>query len=448
MKKSFLLIGALCVGAAFVSCVDDSESGEVKELRKIQLGKEQANLDKKYWDMYEDAINNVKTYEGFLEQAQEDLDDIKSGKLTADGAKAAAVAYWQSVVDRNEKDIEDINAEIEILESMAGKTYEEIQEAKKAAKNAQEKADKEYADYWISLVEKGYNKDYNGNAVALSAGVSDKIDMLLAGLTAGVKYKNNKLDEVPFVKAMNTIFSKKTFYYEYDGNQIPSTSYDFVYDGDTYEASAMFKSKTYVLYDENGKKITEYLEWIFEDVKQNDAKTYEAALSAKVKDASDAEKAEFFKLQEDMTALFASLKDNSAYKTLLNEYVEHAKKLFTLSTASASAATIYKAYDAYNMASDNESEIAKLQDKIGAANKLNDAVKNANDKINKIENDIVDLATAQKYYEALIADLNSQIAANKAIADKYRALIVGSESSNNNQQQNTPAPAPEETPAE
>lgn len=448
MKKSFLLIGALCVGAAFVSCVDDSESSEVKELRQVQLDQKKVALDKDYWNMYNDAVKKVKDLQGELEQAQEDLDGVKSGKLTAEGAKAAAVAYWQTVIDRTQKDIDDINAEIAVQEKMAGKSYEEVQEAKRTAKNAQEKANKEYADYWISLVEKGYNKDYNGNTVVLGASVNDKIDMLLKKNTDAVKYKNNKLDEVPFVKAMNIIFSKETFYYEYDGNQYSSTNYDFVYDGDTYKASDMFKSKTYTLYDENGKVITTYQEWIFDDVKQNDAKTYEGALSAKVKDASDAEKAEFTKLQEDMTELFAALKDNSAYKTLLNEYVEHAKKLYALSVASANATTIYNAYDAYNFASNNEDVIAGLQDKIGAANKLNDAIKNANAKINQIDNDIVDYATAQKYFEALVAELNSQIAANKAIADKYRALIAGSESSNNNQQQNTPAPEPEETPAE
>jgi hypothetical protein len=39
--------------------------------------------------------------------------------------------------------------------------------------------------------------------------------------------------------------------------------------------------------------------------------------------------------------------------------------------------------------------------------------------------------------EALIADLNTQIAVNNAIAEKYRALILGSTSSNT--QNTTPA---------
>ena len=112
MKKSFLMIGALCMGAAFVSCVDDSESSEVKDLRKLQLSQEQAKLDQTYWNMYEAAINNVKTYKGDLNTAQQNLDGIKSGNLTHTAVKEAAIAYQNMVIARNKKDIDDKNAEI------------------------------------------------------------------------------------------------------------------------------------------------------------------------------------------------------------------------------------------------------------------------------------------------------------------------------------------------
>lgn len=46
MKKLFyLLAGSLCMSAAMVSCVDDEESNEVKELRQVQLNQEKAQLD-------------------------------------------------------------------------------------------------------------------------------------------------------------------------------------------------------------------------------------------------------------------------------------------------------------------------------------------------------------------------------------------------------------------
>ncbi|MBP5667725.1 MAG: hypothetical protein J6X32_06225 [Salinivirgaceae bacterium] len=444
MKKSFLLMGALCVGAAFVSCVDDSESSEVKELRQVQLDSKKADLDNQYWTMYNNAVTKVKTYQGDLKDNQQNLDDAKDGKLTLDAAKAAAVAYQQMVIARNEKDIADKKAEIEVQKAMKGKSYEEIAQAKITANNAKEEATKEYNDYWINLTEKGYNKDINSKTIAISGSAGDKISMLLdAPSTGNYKYKNNKLDEIPFVKAMNTIFDSKEYYYEYDGNQYSSTYYDFSYDGDSYEAAKMFKSKTFVLDDENGKQITTYTVWYFDDVKQNDANTYAGALSKLVKDATDSEKARLTKLQEDITNLTALLADRSAYQSLIDEYVGHAKKLYSLSQAYASADAIATAYSSYT-ASNNESTVATLEDAIKT---YNTNIENANKAINEtINNGITDKETLIAYYNNLISELKSAIAANQAIAEKYRALIAGSSSSNNQQQQQTPAP--EETPAE
>ena len=248
MKKSFLLMGALCVGAAFVSCVDDSESNEVKELRQVQLDSKKADLDNQYWTMYNNAVVKVKTYRDDLKTAQENLDAAKDEKTTLTEVKEAYIAYQQMVIARNEKDIADKKAEIEVQKAMKGKSYEEIAQAKITANNAKEEATKEYNDYWINLTGKGYNKDIDGKTVAISESANDKISMLLDAPTTGnYKYKNNKLDEIPFVKAMNTIFDSKTYYYEYDGNQKNSNLYDFSYDGDTYKAATMFKSKTLYL---------------------------------------------------------------------------------------------------------------------------------------------------------------------------------------------------------
>ena len=444
MKKSFLLMGALCVGAAFVSCVDDSESNEVKELRQVQLDSKKADLDNQYWTMYNNAVVKVKTYRDDLKTAQENLDAAKDEKTTLTEVKDAYIAYQQMVIARNEQDIADKKAEIEVQKAMKGKSYEEIAQAKITANNAKEEATKEYNDYWINLTGKGYNKDIDGKTVAISESANDKISMLLDAPTTGnYKYKNNKLDEIPFVKAMNTIFDSKTYYYEYDGNQKNSNLYDFSYDGDSYKAATMFKSKTFVLDDENGKNITKYTVWYFDDVKQNDANTYAGALSKAVKDATDEEKARLTKLQEDITNLTAILADRSAYQNLIDEYVDHAKRLYSLSQAYASASTIATAYSTYSV-SNNESTIASLEDAIKT---YNEAIKTAKAQINEtINNGLTDKETAIAYYNARIAEINSAIAANQAIAEKYRALIAGSSSSNNQQQQQTPAP--EETPAE
>lgn len=449
MKKSFLLMGALCVGAAFVSCVDDSESSEVKELRQVQLDTKKADLDKQYWNFYNDAVAKVKTYQADLKDQQTYLDAAKDNKLTLEAGKAAAVAYQQQVIARNQKDIEDLNAEIEAQKSLSGKTYEEIQEAKRKAANAKEEANKAAADYWIDLTSKGYNKNYDGNAVALGSPVSNKIDMLLKDYSTGVKYNNNKLDELPFVKAMNAIYSNTKIWYEFEGEQQSTNVYEFTNSSlDNYKATEMFKTNTYVLEDANGKQITTYKVYQFNNraLKKAGSETlsYTAALNDFINGLADgsADKAQFNALKGKIGELVTILGDDSNYKAytdLINEYAEHAKKLYALNAEAAKATAISDAYAAYTVGN-NESTIAGLQDKI----KTNlTAIDNANKAINEtINNGITDDETLIAYYNNLISELKSAIAANQAVADKYRALIAGSESSSNTQQQ---APASEET---
>ena len=205
MKKSFLLMGALCLGTAFVSCVDDSESDEVKDLRQIQLDQKKVDLESskvdlesskvalenKYWANYDKAVAAVKTLQGDLEKNQENLDDVKSGKLTHEAAKEAAIAYQNTVIARNQKDIKDKENEIAAQKKMAGMTQEQIDEAIINANIAEEKAVKDAQDFWIQLTQDGYNKGYDGSSVFVGAGYSAKIDMLLGSYSYNVKYQNN-----------------------------------------------------------------------------------------------------------------------------------------------------------------------------------------------------------------------------------------------------------------
>ncbi len=458
MKKSFLLMGALCLGTAFVSCVDDSESDEVKELRQVQLDQKKVNLESskvdlessrvalenKYWTNYDKAIAAIKTLQGDLEQAQEDLDGVKSGKLTHEAAKEAAIAYQNTVIARNQKDIKDKENEIAAQKKMAGMTQEQIDEAIINANIAEEKALKDAQDYWIQLTQEGYNKSYSGTSVGVTADYSAKIAMLLGGYTATVKYQNNKLDENKWVKAMNKLYGQPLYYYvDADGLTKNASVYDFYYadDDDTpgtgsYTATSMISSVSLQLEDENGFAFQTYTKYTYKDLKK-----YKSALGEYVKqlreaipdDKTDAtypgkynEWAQYKSLQDNVNSMIDVLSSEveySVYEALLNKYVENAKKIYSLESAAADASTIAAAYNAY-IVSDNEATIAALENAIDG---YNTAIENAKRKINEvIENDIVDDATAISYYETLIAEINSDITVQKALAEKYRKLLTSS----------------------
>ena len=458
MKKSFLMIGALCLGTAFVSCVDDSESDEVKDLRQVQLEQKKVDLESskvalesstvalegQYWTNYDKAVTAVETLLNDLKTAQENLDGVKSGKLTHEAAKEAAIAYQNAVIARNQKDIKDKENEIAAQKKMAGMTQEQIDEAKINANIAKEKAIKEAQDFWIQLTQDGYNKDYAGKSVAVGAKYAAKIGMLLSDSTGDVRYKNNKLNENKWVKAMNKLYSKPLYYYvDADGLTQSANLYDFFYKDDddtpgtnTYTATSMISSVSLKLEDENGYSFKTYTKYTYKDLRK-----YKSALGEKVKqlkeaipdDKTDAaypgkynEWAQYKSLQDNVNSLIDVLSSEveySVYEALLNKYVDNAKKIYSLESASAAASTIAAAYNAYTV-SDNENTIATLED---AIDKYNTAIKKAKKEINEvIENEIVDDATAISYYESLIAEINSDITVQKALAEKYRKLLTSS----------------------
>ena len=271
-----------------------------------------------------------------------------------------------------------------------------------------------------------------------------------------VKYQNNKLDENKWVKAMNKLYGAPLYYYvDADGLTKTASVYDFNYtdDDDTpgtgfYTATSMISSVTLQLEDENGFAFQTYTKYTFKDLKK-----YKSALGEFVKqmkeaipeDKADAAYAmrynawaQYKSLQETITSLtdvLSSEVEYSVYEALLNKYVENAKKIYSLEGAADEASAIANAYNSYSV-SDNEATIAALEDAIDG---YNTAIENAKRKINEvIENDIVDDATAIKYYETLIAEINSEISFQTAMAEKYRKLLTSSNT------QSTPAA---ETPA-
>ena len=460
MKKFFLVMGAFCVSAAIVSCVDDSESDEIKDLRQVQLDQKKVELDQKkvdlqqkqaalentYWNNYDKAVAAVKTLQGDLNTAQQNLDGVKSGKLTHEAAKAAAIAYQNTVIARNQKDIKDKETEISVQKSMKGKSYEEIQQATITAENAEELAIKDAQDFWISLTNEGYNENYNGNSVDIDAKYTLKTNILLGDGSYSVKYVNNKLDENKWVKAMNKIFDSNRYYYTYDGETKEAYVYSAKYDlgdGDglkTYNATDMFNDVILSLEGSNGYQFQTYTKYSFNLKNANNLKR---AIKGIVDDMAILDPIPetyyiYKALQNEINAyveILSSEVEYSVYEALLNKCAENAKKVYDLADAQASATAIADAYRSYSV-SDNEATIAALEDAIDGYNK---AIEAANKEINEvIENAIVDDATAAKYYEALIAEINSEITFQTAMAEKYRKLLSSSNS------QTTPAA---ETPA-
>lgn len=474
MKKSFLLMGALCVSAAFVSCVDDSESDEVKELRQVQLDSKKASLDEQYWDFYNDAVDKVKTYQKDMKDAQMNLDAAKDGKLTLEAGKAAAIAYQQQVIARNQKDIEDKKAEIEVQKAMAGKSYEDIQKAKITSANDAEAAAKAAQDYWIDLTNKGYNQSYDlydtdyDPTNEMSVDIDEATDMLLGDYSGSlsVKYRNNKLSENAWVKAMNAIYSYEPYSYQKANGLYETVDvYDiYLYDDidptddpgtGYYDATSMFQSRSIDLQDANGYAYQSYTKYSFKDVDK-----YTKALADLVQQKKEAiptdktdpsyeglynDWSQYNALKTKISGLVTILTEQyESYETLLNTLVDYATEIRKLIVKYDNADAIATAYSTYSV-SNNESTVATLEDAIKG---YNDKIDAANKTINEtINNGITDQETLIAYYTTLIAELNSEIAANQAVADKYRALIAGSGSSNNQQQQQS-TPAPEQTPAE
>lgn len=91
MKRNLLFIGALCVSALFVSCIDEEESAQVTAIRK-------ANADKVYISMYSDAVNEIKNLESTLSYNQRQLDDLKDGIITDGEARDYLVNYYNKKI--------------------------------------------------------------------------------------------------------------------------------------------------------------------------------------------------------------------------------------------------------------------------------------------------------------------------------------------------------------
>lgn len=306
--------------------------------------------------------------------------------------------------------------------------------------------------------------------------------MLLGGYSGGqnVAYRNNKLSKNEWVMAMNKILNCDGYVYT-DGDGLSQTAYDYDFSfswdpGDDfnhityYDAYDMIKSQQLALYSDNGYVYQYYTLYSYKPAltkfiaalnlyysNDDNAKPGLVQVTEKMKDtygetSSDYKDAltaqnKYKALKDKIAELNTVLGDQTkyeAYTNMINEYIGYANEVRSLFEAYSKAETIADAYDNYSV-SNNESTVATLEDAIKG---YNDKIDAANKTINEtINNGITDQETLIAYYTTLIAELNSEIAANQAVADKYRALIAGSGSSNNQQQQQS-TPAPEQTPAE
>ena len=137
-----------------------------------------------------------------------------------------------------------------------------------------------------------------------------------------------------------------------------------------------------------------------------------------------------------MTEVLSDDSKFQAYESMLKTYAGYAQEIYAFGVEVTKATAIATAYTNYSVIN-NEKTIADLEDAIKT---YNTAISDANKEINEtINNGITDKATMIAYLEKVIAELNTQIAANNAVAEKYRALILGS---TGNTQNTTPAETP------
>ena len=102
-------MGALCLSATFVSCIDDEESAEVTAMRKAQV-------DNTYIAMYTNALGEIKSLEADLATAQSQLNNLKDGKATTEESADIVIKYL-------EKEIEIANTERLVHASHNGSDY-------------------------------------------------------------------------------------------------------------------------------------------------------------------------------------------------------------------------------------------------------------------------------------------------------------------------------------
>lgn len=186
MKKSLLLMGALFVSAAFVSCVDDEESPVVTDMRKVQLekdkvqlAKDQATLESMYVTEYANAVAKIKSLENDLSILQEALNNYKDGLTTAAKTRDILVSYYETLIQiaNSERDVHTVSGyTYSNLDDFSNDTY-----SYNRYKNRCQKEWDEYINDLNESIEKAKN-DYNDESILIKmyenqiAQVKDEIE--------------------------------------------------------------------------------------------------------------------------------------------------------------------------------------------------------------------------------------------------------------------------------
>ncbi len=424
MKKLFyLLAGSLCMSAAMVSCVDDEESDEVKELRQVQLSQEKASLDQTYLNIYNTAINKVKTLSSDKKDQQKQLDDVKSGKLSLDEAKTNIVSWNNIRIAKAEKDIENEEAIKKIYQSMETTSPEEINQARVNAQIDLNKANNERLTYWTNLTVNGFNYDN----IDTDASWSSKLNELVGRYYYGNNFympQNHKLQVTAFIQRAQSVFADNNgVFYIYDRYRKEPT-------WDYYYLNNIIETKTKDLQDEGATYYTyRYYainEDAYSDLKDVMKANVDSLQKKSILDDSYTDVYNSYKEKQDsIVANYNALKSAiTAYTALLTELEGYAKKVYELEMAYNKAYAIYNAYNYSTM--DKEELIFSCESNI---NDLKNDIARYNEYIEDANNNIVDNATLTSYYTTLIAELDSEIKFQQSVADKYRQLLSGSSNS-------------------
>lgn len=424
MKKLFyLLAGSLCMSAAMVSCVDDEESNEVKELRQVQLNQEKAQLDQTYLNMYNTAVSKVKTLSSDKKDQQQQLDDVKSGKLSLDEAKTN-IESWNNIrIAKAEKDIENEKAIKTIYEKMETTSPEEINQARVNAQIDANKADNERHTYWTNLTIDGFN--YNN--VDVDAYWNSKLNELLGRNYYGYNFYmpiNHKLQVTAFIQKALSIFKDN------DGVLSIYDRYREDATWNNYYLNGIIEDKSKELQDEGVTYYT-YRYYTINEETYNDLKDVLKAnvdslqKRALLDDSYTNTYNNYKEKQDSIIANYNALKATlTAYSELVTKLEGYAKQVYALEIAYNKAYSIYNAYNYSTM--DKEQLILNCESNI---NDLKSDIVRYNQNIENAANNIVDNATLTSYYTTLIAELDSEIKFQQSIADKYRQLLGGSSNS-------------------
>jgi len=425
------------MSAAMVSCVDDEESTEVKEMRQAQLEQMKADLDQTYWNMYNSAISKVKTLENEKKTVQNDLDDVKSGKLTLEDAKTAIIDWNNIRIAQAKKDIEDEEAVKEIYEKMDIKSAEELREEEINAEIEMKKAYTAKYTYWAELTNNGYN--YNN--ISAEAYWNSKLNELLNSKSDYYGFytpSNHKLQGSAFIQAAASVFYNDNSYFSFYDSYSTSPSYSTYYMNDIFDLNSKELKDdnvtyyTYYYYTINTEAYNEYL---------NTLKTNTDSLQKRLLLGDNSVEDTFNTYKEKKDSVEAKYKTlNStitAYNTLRNTLEGFAKEVYALEIAYNKAENIYLAYSYNGM--DKEELVMQCEKNI---NTLKNNIVEYNENIETANNDIVDNATLTSYYNTLISNLESDIQFQKSMAEKYRNLLGSSTSSSS--ESSTPATTTEE----